>query len=38
LRYADTFPAPTTVVGSPSVSVAGGYRKYTFTGSGSITF
>jgi hypothetical protein len=37
IRYADTFLAATTT-GSPTVTVAGGYRIYTFTGSGSITF
>jgi hypothetical protein len=37
IRYADTYPAATTT-GSPTVTVTGGYRIYTFTGSGSITF
>jgi hypothetical protein len=27
-----------STTGSPSVTEAGGYRIYTFTGSGSITF
>jgi hypothetical protein len=38
LRYADTFKAPTTANGSPSVTVSGGYRYYTWTGNGSVTF
>ena len=37
LRYADTSPAATTT-GSPTITVAGGYRVYTFTGDGTITF
>jgi hypothetical protein len=37
VKYPDTFRAATTT-GSPTVSVSGGFRKYTFTGSGSITF
>jgi hypothetical protein len=37
IRYADTYSAATTI-GSPTVTVTGGYRIYTFTGSGSITF
>ena len=38
LRYADTFPPATSTTGSPTITVAGGYRVYTFTQSGSITF
>jgi len=38
LRYADTFPAATSTTGSPTITVAGGYRVYNWTGSGSITF
>ena len=38
IRYADTFPAASSTTGSPTVTVAGGYRVYTWTGSGSITF
>ncbi len=37
IRYADTFRAATTT-GSPSVTTSGGYRTYTWTGNGSITF
>ena len=38
IRYADTFPAATATTGSPTITVAGGYRVYKFTGTGSITF
>ena len=38
IRYADTFNAATTTTGSPTITVAGGYRVYEWTGSGSITF
>lgn len=37
IRYSDTVPAATTVTGSPTITVAGGYRVYRWTGSGSIT-
>jgi hypothetical protein len=37
IRYADTFRAASTT-GSPTETVAGGFRIYTFTASGSITF
>jgi hypothetical protein len=37
IRYADTFPAASTT-GSPTVTTPTGFRVYTFTGSGSITF
>jgi alpha-tubulin suppressor-like RCC1 family protein len=37
-RYADTFAAATSTTGSPTVTVTGGFRIYTFTGSGSVTF
>jgi hypothetical protein len=37
-RYADTFAAATSTTGSPNVAVTGGFRIYTFNGSGSITF
>jgi hypothetical protein len=32
------YPAATSTTGSPTITVAGGYRTYTFTASGSITF
>jgi len=38
IRYSDTYPAATSTTGSPTITVAGGYRVYQFTGSGSITF
>jgi hypothetical protein len=38
LRYPDSFDAAVATTGSPSVSLTGGYRIYTFTASGSITF
>lgn len=38
IRYADSYPAAAATTGSPTVTVTGGYRIYTFTGSGTITF
>jgi hypothetical protein len=38
IRYADTFDAATSTTGSPTITVAGGYRVYQWTGNGSITF
>ena len=38
LRYPDTNPAATSTTGSPNITVAGGYRVYKFTQSGTITF
>jgi hypothetical protein len=38
IRYADTIPAATSTTGSPAYTVTGGYRRYVFTSSGSITF
>jgi hypothetical protein len=38
LRYPDTFSLATATTGSPTVTTTGGYRIYTFTASGSITF
>ena len=37
IRYADSYPAATSTTGSPSISVANGYRTYIWTSSGSIT-
>jgi hypothetical protein len=38
IAYPDSFREATLTTGSPSVSVSGGYRRYAFTGNGSITF
>ena len=38
IRYADTYDAAASTTGSPTITVAGGYRVYKFTASGSITF
>ena len=38
IQYPDTYPAATSTTGSPSIVVTGGYRVYTWTSSGSITF
>ena len=38
LAYPSTYPAATSVTGSPTVTTSGGFRVYTFTGTGSITF
>jgi len=36
IRYPDFYPAASTTTGSPTLQTTGGYRIYTFTGSGSI--
>jgi hypothetical protein len=38
IRYADTYDAASSTTGSPTVTVAGGFRVYTWASSGSITF
>jgi len=38
LRYADAYAAAESSTGSPTITTSGGYRYYTWTGSGSITF
>jgi hypothetical protein len=38
IRYASSFAAALSTTGSPTVTVAGGFRVYTWTASGSITF
>ena len=37
IRYADSYPAASATTGSPTITVAGGYRVYTWTASGSVT-
>jgi hypothetical protein len=38
IRYPDTFFDAASTTGSPSLTTSGGYKIYTFTGSGSITW
>jgi hypothetical protein len=38
IRYSDAYSAASATTGSPNVIVAGGYRIYNWTSSGSITF
>jgi hypothetical protein len=38
IRYADTYAAATGTTGTPTITTTGGYRIYTWTSSGSITF
>jgi hypothetical protein len=38
IRYPDSFIAATSTTGSPTIATTGGYRIYTFTATGSITF
>ena len=38
IRYADTYGAASATTGSTTITVAGGYRVYKWTSSGSITF
>ena len=38
IRYSDARAAASATTGSPTITVAGGYRVYKFTGSGTITF
>jgi hypothetical protein len=38
IRYPSSFDVAASTTGSPTVSTAGGYRYYVFTGSGSITW
>jgi hypothetical protein len=37
LRYPDSYPAANATTGSPTITVSGGYRIYTWTSSGTIT-
>jgi hypothetical protein len=38
IRYPNTYPDAVSTTGSPTFTNTGGYKIYTFTGSGSITF
>ena len=38
IRYADSYADAAATTGSPTITVAGGYRVYKFTASGTITF
>jgi hypothetical protein len=38
IRYPNTFTDAASTTGSPTFTNTGGYKIYTFTGSGSITF
>jgi hypothetical protein len=38
IRYPDSYPAANGTTGSPTVVVSGGWRTYTFTQSGTISF
>jgi hypothetical protein len=38
LAYPSTYPTAASTTGSPTVTTTGGYRVYTFTGGGTITF
>jgi hypothetical protein len=38
IRYLDSRPAASNTTGNPTITVAGGYRTYKFTSSGTFTF
>jgi hypothetical protein len=38
IRYPDSYSLAASTTGSPTITTAGGYRIYQWTGNGSITF
>jgi hypothetical protein len=38
ISYPDSFVPASATTGSPTITITGGYRIYTFNASGSITF
>jgi hypothetical protein len=38
IRYPDSFYPASNTTGNPTLTVTGGYKIYTFTSTGSITF
>jgi hypothetical protein len=38
IRYPDTFASAASTTGSPTFTTTGGYKIYSFTGTGTITF
>lgn len=38
IRYPDSFSAATSTTGTPTITVSGGYRIYSWTGNGTIAF
>jgi hypothetical protein len=38
IKYADSYPLAAGTTGSPTIVTSGGFRTYTYTGSGTITF
>jgi hypothetical protein len=38
IRYPDSLPAAASTTGLPTITITGGFRIYSWTDSGSITF